>query len=130
MEGIRLVSAFGESRDLVLTPSRSDLVVQSSRFFWRNPRREIYSLGMVSGPVLFKVKGKSLIFILLGVDKSKQNQNKKNDEIGQMLVSGALDDTKKMRKAGADMYAKSGPEKTKKNLKKSRCSPDFSQFFL
>ena len=42
-----------ESRNLVLTPSRSDLVVQSSRFFWRNPRREIYNLGMVSGPVLF-----------------------------------------------------------------------------
>ena len=36
---------------------------------------------------------------------------KKCDEIGQMLVSGALDDTKKMRKAGADIFAKSGPEK-------------------
>ena len=59
LEGIRLVSAFGESRDLVLTPSRSDLVVQSSRFFWRNPRREIYNLGMVSGPVLLKIKGTS-----------------------------------------------------------------------
>ena len=32
------------------------------------------------------------------------------DEIGQMLVPGALDDTKKMRKAGADMFAKSGPK--------------------
>ena len=52
LKGIRLVSAFSESRDLVLTPSRSDLVVQSSRFFGRNPRREIYNLGMVSGPVL------------------------------------------------------------------------------
>ena len=31
--GIRLVSACGESSDLVLTPSRSDLVVQCSRFF-------------------------------------------------------------------------------------------------
>ena len=36
---------------------------------------------------------------------------KTNDEIGQNLVSGALDDTKKMRKAGADIFAKSGPEK-------------------
>ena len=45
--------------NLVLTPSRSDLVVQSSRFFWPNPRREIYNLGMVSGPVLLKIKGKS-----------------------------------------------------------------------
>ena len=45
--------------NLVLTPSRSDLVVQNSRFFWRNPRREIYNLGMVSGLVLLKIKGKS-----------------------------------------------------------------------
>ena len=28
-----------------------------------------------------------------------------------MLVPGALDDTKKMQKAGADIFAKSGPEK-------------------
>ena len=33
------------------------------------------------------------------------------DEICQILVSGALDDTKKMGKAGADIFAKSGPEK-------------------
>ena len=38
--------------NLVLTPSRSDLVVQSFRFFWPNPRREIYNLGMVSGLAL------------------------------------------------------------------------------
>ena len=43
-----------ESRNLVLTPSRLDLVVQSSRSFFRNPHREIYNLGMVSGPVLIK----------------------------------------------------------------------------
>ena len=33
------------------------------------------------------------------------------DDIGQLLVSGALDDTKKMRKAGADIFAKSGLDK-------------------
>ena len=51
-EGIRLVSALGESRDLVFSPSRSVLVVQSSRFagFVRN--REILNLSMVSGPDL------------------------------------------------------------------------------
>ena len=38
---------------------------------------------------------------------------KTNDEIGQILGSRALDDTKKMRKAGADSFAKSGPEKPK-----------------
>ena len=42
---------------------------------------------------------------------------KTSHEIGQMLVSGALDDTKKMRKAGADIFAKSGPEKPKKKPK-------------
>ena len=35
---------------------------------------------------------------------------KTTDEIGQILVSGAVDDTKKMRKAGADIFAKAGPE--------------------
>ena len=47
------------SRNLVLSPSRSDLVVQSSRFFWPNHRREIYNLGMVSELVLLKIEGKS-----------------------------------------------------------------------
>ena len=68
---------------------------------------------MVSGPVLLKIKGKFRIFILSGFKKTKKKENemKKSDEIGQMLVSGALDDTKKMRKAGAGIFAKSGPEK-------------------
>ena len=52
-----------EKWKLVLSPSRSELVVQSSRFCWRNPRREIYNLGMVSGPVLLRIKGKRGIFM-------------------------------------------------------------------
>ena len=52
LEGIRLVSAFGESRDLVLSPSRSNLVVQSSRFAVLMQNRAILNLSMVSGPVL------------------------------------------------------------------------------
>ena len=64
---------------------------------------------MVSGPVLLKIKGQSWIFIFWGVNKN-EDKLEKNDEIGQVLVSGALDDTKKMRKAGADIFAKSGPE--------------------
>ena len=59
---------------------------------------------MVSGPVLLKIKGKSWIFIFWGLKSRKKIE--KNDEIGQILVSGALDDTKKMRKAGADIFAK------------------------
>ena len=64
---------------------------------------------MVSGPVVLKIKGKSWIFIFLEVRNTKNIGNL--NEIGQILVSGALDDTKKMRKAGADIFAKSGPEK-------------------
>ena len=33
-----------------------------------------------------------------------KNKTEKWNEIGQMLVSGALDDTKKMRKLGADSF--------------------------
>ena len=84
---------------------------------------------MVSGPVLLKLKGKKLDFHILGVKKTKRKLNK-NDEIGQMLVSGALDDTKKMRKAGADIFANVGAEKPGKNVEKSNCSLDFSQFLL
>ena len=68
---------------------------------------------MVSRPVLLKIKGKSWIFMKkldFGGSKNKK-KTKKWNEIGQMLVSGALDDTKKMRKAGADIFAKSGLEK-------------------
>ena len=38
----------------------------------------------------------------------------KCDELGQISVSGALGDTKKMLKAGADIFGKSGPEKNQK----------------
>ena len=58
-----------------------------------------------------------------------QKKPKKWNEICQMLVSGALDDTKKMRKAGADIFAKSGLEKPKNKLNKSRFSPGFFPFF-
>ena len=79
LEGIRLVRAFGESRDLVFSPSRSNLGLVSSRFAGFVQNREIYNLGMVSGPALLKIKGTSWIFILLGFNKRKKR--KKNDEI-------------------------------------------------
>ena len=109
MGGLRLVSGLSESRDLVFSPSRSNLGLVSSRFagFVRN--RAIYNLGMVSGPVLLKIRGTCRIFIFVGSKKRKQIKNW--DEIGQMLVSGALDNTTKMRKAGADILGKSGLEK-------------------
>ena len=110
MGGLRLVSGLSESRELVFSPSRSNLGLVSSRLagFVRN--HAIYNLGMVSGPVLLKIKGKSWIVIFWGSKKQKKTMKKK-DGIGQMLVSGALDDTKKMRKAGADIFAKSEPGK-------------------
>ena len=64
---------------------------------------------MVSGPVLLKIKGKSWIFIFLVSTQTKKVENL--DEIGQMLVSRALDRTKKIRKIAADIFAKSGLEK-------------------
>ena len=68
-----MVRAFGESRDLVFSPSRSNLGLVSSRLagFVRN--REIYNLGMVSGPVFLKIKGNSWIFILSGSNKLKKH---------------------------------------------------------
>ena len=75
LEGVRLVSGLSESRELVFSPSRSNLGLVSSRLagFVRN--REIYNLGMVSRPVRLKIKEKSWIFIFLG---SKQRANLKN----------------------------------------------------
>ena len=64
---------------------------------------------MVAGPVLLKTKGKSWMFTLWGSKQRKKSEN--NHEIGQMLVSGALDRTEKIRKTAADIFAKSGLEK-------------------
>ena len=76
LERLRLVGGFGESRDLVFSPSRSNLGLVRSRLagFVRN--REIYNLGMVSGPVLLKIKGKCWIFILLGSTKKRKTNTK------------------------------------------------------
>ena len=49
------------------------------------------------------------IFILLGMKELKETENL--NEIGQMLVPGALTDTKKIRKAGADIFANLGAGK-------------------
>ena len=90
LEGIRLVRAFGESRDLVLSPSRSDLVVQSCYFVF--PCSKSRDLGPEHGfrACSLKNKGKQLDFHIFGVKKNKK-QVDNLDEIGQMLVSRALD---------------------------------------
>ena len=58
-----MISAFGESHDLVFSPSRSNLGLVSSRLGQPVANREIYNLSMVSRPVLFKIKGTSWMFI-------------------------------------------------------------------
>ena len=50
-------------------------------------------------------------------------------EIGQILVPRALNDTKKIRKAGADIFANFGLEKPWNNLDNSNISPDFANLF-
>ena len=49
----------------------------------------------------------------------KKGENKKLDEIDQIVVPGALNHTKKIRKAGADVFANVGLEKPSKNYDKS-----------
>ena len=119
-----MVGGFGGSRDLVFSPSRSNLGLVSSRLAGFVRDREIHNLGMVSGPVLLKIKGKCWVFIFLGSTKRKTTET--NDDIGQSLVSGALDRTKKSRKTAADIFAKSGPEKPYTNLNESTNSLDLS----
>ena len=71
----------------------------------------------------FKTKRNKLDFHSL---KSKQRkQIGTNDDIGQILVSGAPDDTKKMRKLGADTFPKSPDWKTKKRQQALKTTPDF-----
>ena len=86
---------------------------------------------MVSRPVLLKIKGKRLDFHEIvgfwGVKKTEQM--KTNGEIGQLLVSGALDHTKKMRKTAADIFAKSGPENPQEKPKQIKMFSGFFQFF-
>ena len=51
--------------------------------------------------------------MFLGSQETKKNekQMKQWDEIGQILVSGALDETKTIGKVGADIFANYGAEK-------------------
>ena len=52
--------------------------------------------------------------------QNNQNKTENVDEIGQMFVTRALNDTKKIRKAGADIFANFGAEKPSIYLKTGR----------
>ena len=57
------------------------------------------------------------MFILSGV-KEPNNKTEQLNELCQTLVPGALNDTKKIRKAGADILANVGAEKPGNKLEK------------
>ena len=112
-----MVRGFGESRDLLLSPSRSDLVVQSCFFF---PCSKSRDLGPEHGfrACSFKNKWKKSDFQFFGGQKTNKIREQLN-EIGQILVPRALNDTKKIRKAGADIFANFGAEKPRNTCKKN-----------
>ena len=58
----------------------------------------------------FKNKGKKSDFHIFGGQKTNKIREQL-DEIGQILVPRPLNDTKKIRKAGADIFAIFGAEK-------------------
>ena len=87
----------------MLIPSRSDLVVQSSPFDVTVGNCEILNLSMVSGPIFSKIKGTNLICTLSGVNK-RNNKTEKFNKVDPSVVPGALNDTNKIRRAGADIY--------------------------
>ena len=105
-----------ESCNFVLTPSRSDVVVQSCFFFAGIliARSTIWAWFQCLF-VLLQIRGKKG-FSYFGGHTTK-NRTNCFDEIGQTLGPGALSDTKKIRKAGADMFANSRLEKPGENLK-------------
>ena len=82
---------------------------------------EVFRLGRVLG----RQKNRKTIKKLAFSKKNSENL----DEIGQILVSRALDRTKSIRKTAADIFAKPGLEKPRKNDEKSNFSPGFSPFF-
>ena len=70
----------------------------------------------------FKNKGQKSDFHIFGGQKTNKIREKLN-EIGQILVPRALNDTKKIRKAGADIFTNSGAEKTWIDPKTGRMQP-------
>ena len=78
-----------------------------------------------SGPVSEQIQGIVWIVMLFGREKRNNKTNELN-EIGELLVPGALDRTDQIRKAGVIVSAKLGPENPAQNQTKSKCSSVFS----
>ena len=115
-----MVRGFGESRDLLLSPSGQIWSYRAVIFF---PCSKSRDLGPEHGfrACSLKNKGKKSDFHIFGGQKTNKIREKL-DEIGQILVPRALNDTKKIRKAGADIFANVGAEHLKKLKKKMRRS--------
>ena len=75
------------------------------------PCSKLRDLGPEHGFRACSFKNKGNIFNVHNFGDKKRNRMKQNDEIGQMLVSGALDDTNMIGKVGADIFANFGAEK-------------------
>ena len=66
---------------------------------------------------------------MLDFGGSKNQKKMENwNEIGQILVSRALDDTKTIGKVGGNIFAKSGPEKPSTNRTNPNKSLEFPGF--
>ena len=70
----RLKNTTTHKRNLVFVHQGGLIWSCRTVFFSRNPHREIYNLGMVSGPVLLNIKGKCWMSKLLG-DRTENNEN-------------------------------------------------------
>ena len=63
-------------------------------------------------PYIFERTGpETMLRLYMSRFATRKKTTKTNDEIGPTLVSGALDDTKTIGKAGADIFANFGAEK-------------------
>ena len=75
----------------------------------------------------FQDKGNKLDFHTFW-DQRTETKTEKWDEIGRILVPGALNRSKKLRKTGADNFPKSSACKTEKKHETIYFSSDFSPF--
>ena len=99
-------------RKLVFSPSRSDLVVQRSRWCGVKLSARSTIWAWFRGLFFKKLKENDGFLYFLGSKKWKKNENL--NEICQILVSGGLDGWKWMREAGPDRFLDSPASKTLK----------------
>ena len=123
--------AFVESRDLVFSPSRSNLGLVSSRLAGLVHNREIYNLSMVSGLVLLKIRGNTWIFIFLGPTQTNttktKTQRKGRNRSSVDLRSSRVYQNDRERWRG--YFREVGPEQLKKH-EKSKTFPESPHVFL